>query len=117
MARGPIGHTCPDIDKTIGFLAQIRNEATYIQDHQPDCTESTYSAISTILDICNYVEASLEDLRSDNEQLRSWGADQEDDKNRAEDEAYRLHGQVSDLERRVAELEADVYRLEAEANT
>ena len=42
--------------------------------------------------------------------LRSWGADQEDDKNRAEDEAYRLHGQVSDLERRVAELEADVYR-------
>ena len=58
--RGPVGYTCPDIDR---FIKEIDNAKDYLQD---------------ALNIISDFEGQLEDLRSDNDALRNWGHEQED---------------------------------------
>lgn len=64
----PIKHTCPDIDKALKYLKSARQQLA----NNLDDTDIRW--INGDLDS---VESILEDLRSSNDSLRSWGHDLE----------------------------------------
>lgn len=75
-ARGPVGHTCPDIDRVIGSIPSAAKEL-------------------------DGLESILESLRSDNDALRSWGAEQED-------KVAELEDELDTATKRIAELESEL---------
>jgi peptidoglycan hydrolase CwlO-like protein len=68
----PVKHTCPDIDKCIKLINSAIKDAESgmkITDRNSDEHDYFRYIISNIEDI----EGILEDLRSSNDALRSWG--------------------------------------------
>ena len=88
----PIGNTCPDIDKLLKVIKNLR-DLKYI----PDDEKEIKNLFSNIDDELFGIAGSLEDLRSSNDTLRKWGKEMEE-------EAESLSVQYSDLEERYNEL-------------
>lgn len=95
----PIGNTCPNIDKAIRRLDPLIKQinkmksydyenAKYMQDFLSDCAYEMDSVIG-----------ALEDLRKDNDTLRSWGREMEK-------EAETLQVRVNELEEQLNELQS-----------
>lgn len=97
----PVRHTCPDIDKCIGWLKdaesyihsaikEIEAASGKFSSEEKDAQMNLKSAKDCLEDALNYVDFSgtLEELRSANSALRDWG-----------------HSLVSECE----ELEAEIY--------
>jgi hypothetical protein len=90
-ARGPVGHTCPKIDACISAIESVYNG------------KEGYGILDDLLGSAGL----LEEIRSANEALRDWGAEQED-------EASDLRGEVSDLTKTVSSQEDRIAELERE---
>ena len=88
----PIGNTCPDIDKLLKVIKNLR-DLKYI----PDDEKEIKNLFSNIDDELFGIAGSLEELRSSNDTLRKWGKEMEE-------EAESLSVQYSDLEERYNEL-------------
>lgn len=89
-ARGPVGWTCPKIDSVIRAIESAINSGDV--DELQDCI------------------AILEGIRSDNDALREWGAEQEDLANGRESE-------IESLTQKIESLTDDVSNLEKELET
>jgi|SRR6185369_1674861 len=85
MARGPIGHTCPDIDKCISAIDEVQK------------------AVSGLDDLIGR-RGLLEELREANDTLRTWGAEMEDERDEALKEVEHLTDLVAELEEQLEEL-------------
>ena len=87
----PVGHTCPNIDKTIKKLKTIRElvDDTF-HDIKAQLDKLVYKVESELDDI----EDDLEELRSDNSSLREWGTESEDRIDELEDELNELRSMV-----------------------
>lgn len=68
----PVKHTCPDIDKA---LKHLKNAWSEIKDLVED--KQSRNSIEYELD---YVGDILEQLREDNDSLRTWGKEMEEEK-------------------------------------
>lgn len=92
----PVRHTCPAIDKTIAAIKSAMKSAAdgmkYVSkgDDAYDC----FWQIEYDLD---GEEVRLEDLRSDNDELRKWGHE-------LEQEINSLSNYVEELEKKLSEL-------------
>jgi chromosome segregation ATPase len=76
----PVGQTCPDINRTIKRLETIR-------DHMNDM-------VNWIGHELKEIEDSLEELRSNNSDLRDWGYENESRVKELEDEVYELESKL-----------------------
>lgn len=86
----PIKHTCPDIDKA---LKHIKNAWSEIKDSVED--RKTKDSIEWELDMVGDI---LEELRSSNDTLRSWGCDLEKTITELEDQVYDFECQLKEKE-------------------
>ena len=101
MARysdnAPVGHTCPLIDRVISFLDSI------------DCEEVHPNDIKTYINV-------LEEIRSANDQLRTWGnelyKEKEDIESDYEYEIKELKGRIDDLEYDLRQKDKEIISLE-----
>jgi len=80
MARGPVGHTCPDIDYILSGIKSAQTE----------------------LNGLNHI---LEELRSANDSLRTWSIEQEDRANELESERDSLQSALNEANNQINELE------------
>lgn len=85
----PVRHTCPDIDKVIKCIKQAQKAADNGKDKSQSDTDE-YGLFDEILDNLYRLEDRLEELRSSNDELRSWGEDLEKDLRLSEDKIYEL---------------------------
>jgi predicted nucleic acid-binding Zn-ribbon protein len=86
MARGPVGHTCPDIDAVI-------------------------NGISYAMSDLRGLESILESLRSDNDALRTWGSEWE---NKANDTISDLQSDLKDAKEQIESLKTKHDELKEE---
>lgn len=87
-ARGPVGYTCPKIDNVI---TEVNSAIRRCAEGDPE------SAIDDMADVERY----MEEIRYDNDQLRTWGSEQED-------LAISRGCEIETLERQVDRLEGDI---------
>lgn len=90
----PVKHTCPNIDKAIRLISSgIKTAEFGLKNSERRTNEYDYfhDIISDIED----VEPILEQLRSDNDALRTWGIEMEKEKE-------SLENYVSELEEKLA---------------
>ena len=78
MRECPVGFTCGEIDEVLEIITKIEREH---YDEVSDCADAVYG-----------LDSVLEKIRSDNEQLRSWGEE--------------LLKEVIDLNEQIKELES-----------
>ena len=81
-----VGHTCPLIDKVISFLDSI------------DCEEVHPNDIKTYINV-------LEEIRSANDALRTWGNELYKEKDEMESD---YDSKISDFEKTMADLETEI---------
>jgi peptidoglycan hydrolase CwlO-like protein len=89
--REPVKNTCPTIDSAIGYIDQVKN-----------ATKDLYYW-------CEQAESDLEDLRSANDALRSWGSEEAE-------RVDELENTVSELELEIENLKDEIKSLEKELN-
>lgn len=97
----PIGNTCPDINKAIGRLEPLIKQIDKLR-------ESDYEDVKQMEDLlseCRYAMDcaidSFEDLRKDNDTLRTWGKEMEET-------AETLQVQVNELTEECGRLKEEV---------
>lgn len=77
MDHAPIGYTCPQIDKIIDILKQIKDNDKLIQDEiekeHPDIDNIVYLINGNIEDLEQLIEVDIENIRDANVVLREWG--------------------------------------------
>lgn len=96
-ARGPVGWTCPKIDSVIAAI-----EAA-LRDPEDDGA----------LHDCIGKHGLLEQIRSANDELRNWGAEQEDRADELELEVESLRKQLENAEDEVLSLKQELREMEA----
>jgi hypothetical protein len=118
MARdnAPITHTCPAIDAIIGLMKYARGEAEYITKY-PE--EDNTAEARTIIDKLNEAINDMENVRSDNAELRDWGNEEYYRADYAEgerDDALRenelLQDENEELKAKIKELENELSAVE-----
>lgn len=85
----PVKHTCPDIDKAIKKVAAALKIASAGRKSHDKGTDD-YDNYDAIEDCLMYLEGDLEDLRSANDALRTWGTDMEKERDNFESNLYDL---------------------------
>lgn len=99
MARGPIPHTCPDINKRQSYNGDILKELKEFDKYPMSVSlDDIVAMCDRAADALRDNDSFLEEMRGSNEELRSWGAQQEDEKQSAEEEIERLRQELSDLQ-------------------
>lgn len=73
----PVKHTCPDIDKCIKIINEAIKTAEYGMKEN-DRKSDNWNLFTEIINSIEDCEGILEQLRSDNDELRAWGTEQED---------------------------------------
>lgn len=96
--HAPISNTCPTIDSIISKLYSAKDEAEYIKKHPEE--GNTTEAIS-IIGLLSDAISEMENIRSDNMDLRQWGNDEYE-------RAYNLESEVDDYARKCEMLESEV---------
>lgn len=97
----PVKNTCPDIDKIIKLIKSAIKVAEYGMkncDRQSDEYDNYKDIINNIEDC----EGLLESLRSDNEALRSWGKEQEEEVENAANYINDLETEIEKLKQQVS---------------
>lgn len=90
-ARGPVGYTCPKIDQCITAIESVING------------DGGWAQLGDLIGR----HGTLEEIRSANDALRDWGAEQED-------RVKELEANVSGLESEVESLRAELKAAQAE---
>ncbi len=113
MARdnAPIKHTCPTIDNIIGKMESARGEAEYISKHPEE--DSTDEARTIIDELCDAI-SDMENIRSDNSELRDWGNEEYERADYAEGERDDAIKDKELLQEEIEELKAKIDELENE---
>jgi hypothetical protein len=92
--REPVKHTCPDIDRYIGYIKMVTMRDRDLRNlNEEDLLETAMAMNAELQDCIEY----FEELRSSNSSLREWGAE----------EAERvdiLEGKIDDLEEQIGDL-------------
>lgn len=101
-ARGPVGHTCPKIDAVISSVNSAINRC---------CQGDADSAADDLAE----VEAKMEVIRDANDQLRDWGAEQEDLANSHAESISDLEKEISMLRDEIADLKRELDSALAES--
>jgi predicted nuclease with TOPRIM domain len=86
----PIKNTCPDIDKLLKRIKNLRGDLKQIPEEEADIRWLFDNIDSELYTIAG----EMEDLRSSNETLREWGKEMEE-------EAESLQVQLSELEEKL----------------
>lgn len=101
--NAPIGNTCSIIDDIVSRLESAKGEARYIVKHaDEDNTEEAH----TILDELISVISDMENIRSDNQELRHWGNDEYARAESLETEIDDLKMQIEELQNKFSEIES-----------
>lgn len=83
MARGPVKHTCPDIDAVI---KNIRSSISCCEAALKASDERKDAEINDAIWYLRDMEDEMEQLRRSNHLLREWGEEQEDRANNLENQ-------------------------------
>jgi hypothetical protein len=73
----PIGNTCPDINKIVKKLCAKMREIRQFKDY--DNAELCEGLLDECFDVMEDAEGAFEDLRKDNDTLRTWGKEMEEE--------------------------------------
>ena len=114
MARwndnAPVGNTCPKIDNVIAIIDNLSEYDINIDDEFSNMEKDVKEAISI-----------MENIRSDNSELREWGNELFREKVDLENNVYQLEKRISELEREnsnysdeVKDLEEQISELESQ---
>lgn len=118
----PVKFTCPNINQVISDITEIYDgldftEEATVEDLQEVIKEAS-TKLYTFTDKIQICYNPLEDLRSDNEKLRDWGSEQEEQVEELEKERDKLieevstnecnfNDQLGDMEDKVQELKEE----------
>lgn len=97
----PVRHTCPKIDDVISSIRLVRAWAysnSKVNDIDSADAIEDFKSIESELSGLEYI---LEDLRSDNDDLRTWGHD-------LEKEIEEKDSIINDLENQISELDSAI---------
>ena len=84
----PIRHTCPDIDEVINAIQDA--EKTAIDSQSIFDVTELHEALESIESELYHLDGKMEDLRAANDALRTWGEEQEAEKEAFESELNDL---------------------------
>jgi len=111
--------TCPDINKIIDIVLSAIESAE--NGKESNELEYVYDCFNDIINGLSNIENMMEDLRSDNSELRDYGSEQAyivDEKEKEIDilteEKQSLYYQLNESEIRIKELENEIYNLKKE---
>lgn len=100
----PIGHTCPDIDRAIKHIDQAASE---VEDTIED--RATIRSITSELDSAKDI---MEELRTANDKLRSWGEESEEkleemerDRDYHQEESEKKDQTIKELQEQIDQLQ------------
>ena len=109
--NAPVRNTCPTIDYIIQLMESAINEANYIMKYsEGDVYISANEVVSCLGDAVN----DMENIRSDNAELREWGNDLYYEKEYLERDLDDANRKIEMLEDKVRELECEVDELKNE---
>lgn len=125
-AKGPIGYTCPSINNAIDEIKSvISNLIQYENMSKEDLIEFLSNEdnfqgfkdeisdnLKTLKELAEGDNCILENLRSDNSELRDWGSELSEEKNSLENDNYRLNYQIDDMKNEISSLNNTVEDLE-----
>jgi len=114
MARwndnAPVGNTCPKIDNVIAIVDNLTEYDINNEDEFSNMEKEIKEAIGI-----------MENIRSDNSELREWGNELHREKTDLENTVYQLQQRVSELEREnsnysdeIKDLEEQISELESQ---
>lgn len=100
MNRAPVGYTCPDINAVIEQLAGVADQLDALASHLEDdaITTDLNDNAQTLRALFTGRWSPLEELRTDNERLRTFGEKESERAEEAEAEARRLQERIDELE-------------------
>lgn len=90
-SREPIRNTCPDIDKVLGSLSRIEKSCKY-KDYYT--VEDFQNVLDSISYECYGLDTILEQLRKDNEALRSWGKEEAESYDKLEEDYNEIQARM-----------------------
>lgn len=98
--RAPVGNTCPDIDSIIAVLEGVADRLDEVAGKTEDTTAADEVGTQAInlRELFSGRRSALEELRSDNDQLRRWGNAETERADSAESDAKSLQRQIDELE-------------------
>lgn len=98
--RAPIGNTCPSIDSIIGVLEGVADRLEEIA-RRTECAvtiDDLERQAGNLRDLIIGRRSALEEIRSDNDQLRQFGNQESERADEAEVKIKALQEQISELE-------------------
>ena len=100
----PIGNTCPDVNRAIKNVEDIRNNLNYILNHEDAATLAEFrgSIEDVEYDLRQTID-SFEELRKSNSTLREWGIEMEEEAETLKVQYDELQEKYDLLERRLQE--------------
>lgn len=111
MARGPIGYTCPYIDRQQRVIkAQIHN-ATDATTNHADNIEWLLNTLLACIDDLDATHKFLEEIRDSNEELRTWGSQMEDENSNINDLNNELQGELDQCRQDVEILNIKLHNI------
>lgn len=94
--RGPIKHTCPDIDRERRYNASTLGDIKSMLRYWDE--DSAKKLLDECADRINELDDFLEEMRKSNDTLRTWGAEQEDLIAERDQEIERLENELSQFQ-------------------
>ena len=126
-AKGPIGYTCPSINNAIDEVKSVINS---LIQYENICKEDLIEFLSDennfqifkdeisdnlkiLKELAEGNTCILENIRSDNCELRDWGSELSEEKDKLETDNYHLNYQVNYMQKEVRILKDTIEDLES----
>lgn len=109
----PVKHTCPDINKIIATITDIVKsmDACVKDDDINDLIDWIHDWSGELTSIGFGRICLMEDLRSSNDALRTWGNELYSEAEQLDSEIDRLQNSISQLEEEIIELKEEIEEL------
>ena len=114
----PVGYTCPTIDEVIAAIEHGISALKELQAQLPNLEDLEHPAnYDNEIELLEGSLNRMEEIRSANDSLRSWGTDNEEEKERLEALSEELERELADEKEEKENFEMQLNQVEAERDS